>query len=94
MFQAQRALAADPSLFKQTGPILRRGPEVTRSHSLVALYSGVVPLIGSDCRAEGYLRHSADGLEVCFPGGVCIVASIHSGPGQVLGPRNLVIGCR
>jgi hypothetical protein len=31
----------------------------------------------------------SDGVEVCFgPGGVCILASIHSGPGQVLGPRN------
>jgi hypothetical protein len=70
-FQAPCTLAADLPLLNQTGPVLRRGPVVTRGHSLVAFYSGYpadwVRLSSGRTPSDTQV----DSVEACFgPGGL------------------------
>ena len=72
----------------ETGPILLEGPVVARSHSLLALIRGT-RLVDQNIEQKHASDTQADGMEACFgPDGVCMVASLHSGPGRVLGPRH------
>jgi hypothetical protein len=65
-FQAPCTLAADLPLLNQTGPVLRRGPVVTRGHSPVAFYPGYpadwVRLSSGRTPSDT----QADGVEACF----------------------------
>jgi hypothetical protein len=67
---------------------------VTCSHSLRALIRQKPAVFIQIVERKDTSDTQANDEEACFgPGGVCILASIHLGPGQVLGPRNIVIGC-
>jgi hypothetical protein len=88
-FQAPCTLAADLPLLNQTGPVLRRGPVVTRGHSLVAFYPGYpadwVRLSSGRTPSDT----QADGVEACFgPGGLSMLASLRQNRGEYAAQGN------